>query len=264
MAYQKKTKHYSLPYLSDGEKLEGAWEERAMKMIDNALFAGNLGVARALFDDGTYKLKKDGDKKYSLSIIPCANYSVIGIVHYRLFYYEDILEFPNIYNGHKYYIYISYSSELDVDPTKFLKTVSMDKKPDIDNNVLLAEIDLTGSEPIINEMPDSKVYADEIFAHTKDQNNPHGRTLYQDKLKITDALMVKESIIYKTVYVEGTFAGNGLCWRKTFDSTPVFVTIMQLEQGAGEIWVNIDSVINEVLIYNSGQSTKFKAEIKLE
>ena len=262
--YKNKTEHFGIPFMSKGETVDAVMEERAARIIDCALFVANHGLSKGLFDDGKYVLRKDDEKSYSLLVYPLPNYSVLGILNYRLFYAKEMIEFKDMRIGHKYYIYASYRLEIDVDPTKFIRNVSMEKKPvNNDNHVYLAEVDLTGAEPVVNENPDNKMYLDEVLAHTKKNENPHGENLIQNTLQINDELTVKESIIYKTIYVTNIFSGAGYATEMKFESRPIFANVMPMEDNAGHIWIKIEG--NSVFIYNNGiGGIPFKAEIKLE
>lgn len=263
MPYKKKTKHYAIPYISDGEGMEGSEEAKIAQMIDNIMFAGNLGVSKALFDDGNYSLKKIDEERYSLFVQAGATYSLIGIVNYQLFCTEEIVEFKDIYKGRFYYIYVGYSNSLNINSESFLKVVTTSKfSSDDKTKVLIATVDYTGDVPVIEENPDGKMYSDEVLAHTSDTTNPHGRKLLQDELNILKKLTICGCEIYKTVYIEGYFGGSGSIYMETFDDEVVFVNIMPIEQGCGEYHVNV--IGKNIEIKNTGMPTKFKAEVKLK
>ena len=263
MSYKKKTKHYSIPYLSDGEPMDGNEQERIAKIVDNLLFAGNLGVAKALFDDGSYSIIKTVDKRHSLVIQNSASYSLIGIVNYRLFCTGKVVEFKDLYQGAFYYIYIAYCSALDIDEEAFARIATTDKySKDDTTKILLATVDFRGETPIIEENPDGKMYSEEILAHTADTTNPHGRKLVQDEINVIETLKIKDIEIYRSIYVTGNFAGKGLEWNKVFENDVVFVNIMPIEIGYGEYQIKIEG--NTVRIVNTGLPVMFKAEIKVK
>lgn len=263
MAYKKKTTHYGIPYITDGEAMDGSEEQKITQMIDNLLFAGNMGLAKALFDDGNYYMIKSGERTYSLVISCGASYSAIGVLNYRLFCTNKDIVFTDISPGSIYYIYLGYTLDLDMNEDKFVKIASRNKFSKEDTTkLLMATVDFTGAEPIINENPDGKVYSDQIISHAANSTNPHGDQLFQRELKITEKLLLKDTEVFRTIYFTDVFPGVGTILTKTFASNVVFVNIMPVELGYGEFAVQIKD--NVVSISNTQASTSFKAEVRIQ
>ena len=251
MAYKKKTAIYGIPYISSGEKLSGADEERKFRMIDNLLFAANCGVSKALFDDGDYKLTDNKNGTYTLDIIPVLNYTLLGLLNNRLFYSKNSVQFPNMRVGRFYWFYAVYDEDLNLEPSKFRKMASDLERAESPYELLLATLDLRGKVPVLNDEPAGKVYSQDVLAHMSEHSNPHGKDFYQDRMTITESLKVNGKPVYGSIILSGVTAGNSQSTFIPFLS-PKFAQVMPMGAGFGETWIELTD--EGVKVFNSGMA----------
>lgn len=258
--YKKKTPIYGIPYLSSGEKIQSIEEEKRAKMLENLLFAGINGVPKVLFEDGDYDCFSNGNNTYTLIITAEHDYSLLGIVNYRLIKVQKPVVFEGLTKGNFYFIYAAYQTELDTDATKIRKLASTLPKTG-KSHVLLATVDLRGDEPIIDENPDGKEYTKDFLSHFTDRTNPHGRDLHQDRLTIHDELKINENVVFEEIPLDGFFNGTDGSVFMT-EKEPVFVTVMPLSDQYGQFWCKLSK--DKVVVYNSGQKGgSFKLMVKV-
>lgn len=260
--YKKHTSHYGIPYISNMEMMEAGEEEKAAKIIDNMLYAATFGIDKAVFEDGNYRVNLEADGLYTLSVIPYNGYSFLGIVNYCLFSSKEIKQIKNLRSGNKYFIYVFYQDDLSTNPENFYLKSSIYKLQDTSSlSIHVATIDLTGIEPKIDEEPYTRKYTSNIVAHIKDNTNPHGRTLYQDILQVSENLYLNGRKILPCEFVELTLEKNKKLYELNFESKISFVSYMDLSVPQ-TIWFEINE---KVLKVNSeGISGKIKIKVEFE
>lgn len=260
--YQKRTKHYGIPYISKGEMMEAKEQERAAQIIDNMLYAATFGVDKAVFEDGNYRLNLEPDGLYTLSIIPYNGYSFLGIVNYCLFSSNEIKKINNLRSGNKYFIYVFYQNDLSTNPENFILSARTDKITDSSSlSIHVATIDLTGIEPVIDENPYSKKYSAPISVHMTDDTNPHGKTLYQDVLQVVEKLYIKGRIISPYEIVELNLETNKTTYELNFDEKISFASYMNLSEPQN-IWFNIED--KKITVNSEGKVGKIKIKVEFE
>jgi hypothetical protein len=211
------------------EMMEAGEEERAAKIIDNMLYAATFGVDKAVFEDGNYRVNLQEDGLYTLSIIPYNGYSFLGIVNYCLFSSENTLQINDLRSGNKYFIYVFYKDDLSTNPENFyLKSSTYKLNDNSPLSIHVATVDLTGIEPKIDEEPYARKYTSNIVAHIKDNTNPHGRTLYQDILNVSEKIYVEGYKINIYTYKEIEFTSNKKTYEFEFEKEIEYVSYMNL------------------------------------
>ena len=258
--YKKTTPIYHIPYISEGERVSQRSEALAATIVENALFAGTCGVPDALFEDGQYTLHNMQDGTYTLIVAASGTFSLCGLVNHRLFRTEEPVLFEKLELGKQYLIYVGYQPELDADPTQFVRVATQNRKEGT-GYVLLANIDLMGTEPHLDEEPDGKLYSRDVLQHSSDQTNPHGRRLTQDELRVLERLTVAGRPVHGSVYLRSRLNGNGIPTLFTLENQIVHVSVMPMEDGAGSIWCKMEG--NVLHIYNTGRGVLFSAEVKV-
>lgn len=256
--YERHTKYFHLPYISEGEELSGESERIAATIIDNELLAATGGMTKCLIEDGDYDVFDNGDGTYTLVLKKLGDFSVIGILNRRLFLCEE-----NIYNdclaaGNLYYFYACYSDSMETDPTSFTREATTDPKADSPYTILLCMVDLRGDAPVVIDDMDDKVYTKNILAHGSDCSNPHGRTLYQDNLVINDTLKIEDRSVYSSETRSVELPGNSDCVVLSFGADVAFVSVMPLEQGIGSWWCEMSG--KEARIYSDGSRCRCRVK----
>ena len=260
--YKKQTKHYGIPYISNMEMMEAGEEERAAKIIDNMLYAATFGVDKAVFEDGNYRLHLEENGLYTLSIIPYNGYSFLGIVNYCLFSSEKTMQIKDLRSGNKYFIYVFYKDDLSTNPENFYLQSSIYKLNDTSSlSIHVATVDLTGIEPVIDEEPYARKYTSNIVAHIKDNSNPHGRTLHQDILNVSEKLYVEGYKINNYIYQEIELIQNKKTYELEFEKEIEYVSYMNLS-----VPQNIYFELNnrKLKINSEGKSGKIKIKVEFK
>ena len=260
--YKNKTTFYKIPYMGNGDILVEEDEKQQMTIIDNLLYAATFGASKCLIEDGDYELSDVTENSCRVKIKPYSEYTLLGIINYRLFMYTKVLSSILMMKGAYYYIYVQYSQNLDLSPTQF--TLAVETRPHDERSetkLKIAEVDFTGNYPILKYDLD-KVYAKNILAHTRDTTNPHGEELTQDTLKITNKLFIAEQEIYQVIYSTIESKGQGEPYKLNLGHrTPVFVTAVGEDASIGNIYCKL--LENDVEIVNSGAIGK-KINLRIE
>lgn len=260
MPYSKKTKLYRIPVMGKGDVLNEKDEMSQMTIVDNLLYAATYGCSKCVIEEGKYALKKS-DGGYRLSIQPIEEFSLLGILNYRLFYQRNELLSQEIPVGVFYYMYAEYTEGLEADAESFIITGYPYRQIDDDHHLLICTINTAAGT--IN-LDVNKVFAKNILAHTADKTNPHGKTLNQEILLVNNALTVQNHPIYGAIYanVESN-GGSGVRYLVSADYKIVFVHAYPENTSAGMIaWKAIG---NEVVLTNLGASgVKINLKIEVE
>ena len=262
MSYKKHTSHYGIPYISNMEMMEASEEEKAAKIIDNMLYAATFGVDKDVFEDGNYRLNLEEDGLYTLSIIPYNGYSFLGIVNYCLFSSKEIKKVKNLRSGNKYFIYVIYNDDLSVNPENFyLKSSVYELNNDSSLLIHVATVDLTGIQPKIDEEPYARKYTQGIVNHIQDKSNPHGRTLYQDVLHVTEDLYIAGFKMSPCQFFELNLENNKNFYEISFEKNIAFVSYCDLSVPQ-KIWFEINK--NKLKVNSEGKSGKIKIKVEFE
>ena len=263
MPYSGQTTFYSIPYMKQGDYLTETEEERRAKIIDHLLYVATFGASKAIIEDGVYALVEN-EGEYSLTINSAGSeYILMAIANYRLVYRQEEIVIPlTIEEGKTYYVYLTAINEsIDTDPS--LCEFEVTESPISDTHyLLLATIDYTDTEPVLDTDAD-KQYLTNISAHTMDNTNPHGTTLSQQNLRVTDSLRVHGSDICPYVIHEiQSCTGSTPSVVQIDHFTPVFVTPMIEDTDIGTVACKINSD-KTISVTNSGAAGK-KIILKIE
>ena len=250
MSYSGHTTFYRLPYMMRGDYLTEAEEERRARIIDHLLFVSTYGAAKAVVEDPAFTLEDADSTVCTLRLSSIGgSYVFLALVNYRLAYRVDPIEL-NMTQGSTYYIYVIYADGMEVNPT-VCSVVASASEYDDPNHLLLATVDFTGSEAVLDTDSD-KQYLTNLAAHSMDATNPHGTHLYQKDLDVTDTLALRGSPVYPVFYRQVAAPGPSLQRVLSIDGVrPVFVSAMidSLDVGQVSVHINDDRTI---VVKNSG------------
>lgn len=256
MAYKNKTRFYRIPVMGYGDAITEEEEMRQMSIVDNLLYASTFGVSKCILEEGNYSVKQQGNN-YVLEISKPLNsdYSLLGIINYRLFMSTKTVTSTEMFKGNKWYVYVEYTSYLEDSANKFDLSVSLFEK-DEDNFLLVAIVDLTDINNIKINTDTNKIYAKNILAHTADRTNPHGKKLMQEELYL------QNNRVYTPIYGKMTvFINQENKYICPSNFVPVFAHIYPENPDMGTIAWKIYN--NNILIWISGLSSG-DVNIKIE
>lgn len=254
MSYKNQTNFYRIPVLGYGDVITEEEEMRQMTIIDNLLYASTFGASKCILEEGKYSVKKSGTN-YVLEISPTEDYSLLGIVNYRLFLSKETIKSFEMMPGNVWYVYIEYTQYLEEESDKFRLITSLFEKEG-DEYLLAAEIDLTDENNIKINTDTNKVYAKNILAHTADNTNPHGKKLMQEELYL------QKHRVYTPIYGKMTaFINQENKYICPDNFVPVFVHIYPENPDMGTIAWKIYE--NNILIFVSGLTSGI-VNIKIE
>lgn len=193
MPYKKHTPIFRIPIPCKGDKIQEAEETKARNIIENQLIAGMKGISCSVFEEGVYKLVNNQDGTYSVSLVQTmADFAFCGVVGGCYAESKDPIIWKNFATGFKYYLYIQYTDAQLEDPTAF--RLSSGKTPfTVENGpyLLMATVDLTNGQQVIDSEPVGKIYSDTVATHHHRDTNPHGPHVKQDNFTINGKLTVK-------------------------------------------------------------------------
>jgi len=257
MGYSKKTGLYRIPVMGYGDTLLEEEEMRQMTIIDNLLYAATYGCSKCIIEEGIYSIKKENGE-LKLVIKPLEQFSLLGILNYRLFLSKKELTY-NLYPQAFYYIYAEYTESLENNANSF--TIKGYGSPQLSNDfrLLLCTID---TEKEVIDLDVEKIYAKNVLAHTADSTNPHGKTLNQDNLLINKSISVDGNRVYGAIYADVFSQGqDGIVFNTPEEYEVVFVSIYPESLQVGEIsWETNE---NNITIKNSGEKA-IKLHLKVE
>lgn len=177
-----------MPVVGKGDLIKADQEYRKAIIIENMLIAGTQGLTEVVFDDGTYRLNKDGDV-YEVSVTAGGTYpSMEGIVGGYYFKGASKVRWDNLKSGNFHYLYIKATSKTPHENSAIRLTASnvvLGK-----GSLLMATVDLREETPVVETNPDGKIYSADVARHAADSSNPHGRELEQEELTITSGLTI--------------------------------------------------------------------------
>lgn len=263
MGYGKSSIFFNLPYMEAGDFLVESEEAKKANMIGNLLYVATFGATNAILTDASYELSQVIDGSCSLSIkstnsvsiLPSVYATFIAIINGYLSYKVGEITIENITQGNKWYVYACCNEEMLVDASRAAIISSTSKYNDI-NHILLATIDFTGSSPILDYTTDKKFYAN-MSQHSITSTNPHGTSVTQADLNITNSLKIGLKSILPYVIIDVSLDGNNDVTIPSSDTgiMPEFVTIM----GSNSVTVTIS---NTNVIFSSDSAVSIKAKIE--
>lgn len=249
MSYSKKTRFYRIPVMGKGDVLTEENEMRQMTIIDNLLYATTYGCSKCVIEEGRFVLRADGGN-FRLHITAIDEYSLLGILNYRLFMSAGELVTQELMPNLNYYVYAEYTSGLEIDPTAFALKSYPYVQADSDQRLLICMVDTLRGQ-IKSDV--DKVYAKNILAHTADRTNPHGKFVSQDIMSIEERLSIQGFPAYGSIYDEVLSGGEGGVEYEVDDKYKVvFVNVYAEELSAGAIAYRLDD--GKVTIFNSGDA----------
>ena len=222
MAYTNHTQFFGIPVMGVGDLLTEEQEVEQMGILDGLLYAlsygcrtlmveegnysisnGRLTITPAILVDGTERIEEQSTSDSSSSSSAeqiTANaensYSLMGIVNGRMFASRRTIVVDRmLYPNTTYYAYVEYNDALNFNPSEFSVGIYSMEQGVSDSRILICTIEgvENGSSTtwqINTDLPE-KVYSSNIVAHTADSTNPHGATLVQSNLQVSNALSVK-------------------------------------------------------------------------
>lgn len=250
MSYKNSSRFYRIPVLGYGDTITEEEEMKKASIIDNLLFASNFGTSKCILEEGDYAVKSESGGCYYLEITKPENgdYSLLGIVNYRLFLSDKTEKSNVVTKGYTYNVYVEYISSTEYDASAFnIKAYCGYPPEDNEYRLLIAQIDLTDEKDIKLNTDTGKVYAKNILAHTSDFTNPHGKKLLQDELYI------QNHRVYTSIYGKmNVFPNQENKYICPDGFIPVFANIYPENPNMGTIAWKIYN--DDVLIYVSGLS----------
>ena len=260
MSYTGSTQFYRIPYLKTGDYITESEEERRAKIIDNLLYVATYGAIKAIVQDAQYTLTDSAEDPCKLTIEPepGSDYVFLAVVNYRLAYRTDTIEFTLV-KGEKYYVYLSYTDGMEIEPLTCLVSVSTEEIDDA-QHILLCTLDYTGDEAVLDTESD-KQYLSNLAAHTMDNVNPHGTKLYQSTLLVIRGLAVRANPVYPYVIRDVEVNGSTPVSVEVEDMVPKFVTVMSQDSSIGDVLCVINND-NTISVSNSGSAGTVQLKIE--
>lgn len=205
MPYGGTTRFYGLPYMEKGDMLTATEEERRAKILDNLLYAATYGATNAVIEDPLFTVA-DNDADWLLTLSPAGGEFVfMAVVNYRLAYREEAVSL-HLAQGGFYYIYITYATGLETDPSQ-CGVEALETTVKSTTHTLLCTVDCTGAAPVLDTTPEGKPYMVNLAAHAADSVNPHGQLLEQYALSVTGSLAVNNQLVRPVAYAAVTAPG---------------------------------------------------------
>ena len=263
MAYTNRTTFYRIPVMAYGDQMSEEQEMIKMGIIDSLLYASCFGCMKAIFEEGTYSIQfTEGNTSAELVISPITSggYSLMGLVNGRMFYSHEAIRAGQLMTNMTYYAYAEYTGFLEYDPSQIQIRLYTEPQANSSYKLPLCIVNTSTASPSINTDVD-KPYAKNILAHIIDVTNPHGKTLYQQNLNVTDSLTVQGNPVHGAIYGNYTTHSGEHEWTPPDGQVPVFASAYPESSSAGTISWRIAS--GKVYLSNSGVSgitVNFKIE----
>ena len=252
MAYGRSTTFFDLPYMESGDYLTEADEAARAGKIDSLLYVATYGVQNAILVDGVYSLEDVTAESCSLTIstnssvqIMPNTYAVfIAVVKKFLAYRTSEITVEGLLQGAVWRIYASYNDSMPSSPSQVTIEASQIALSGA-NHLLLATVDFTGASPVLDHTTGKTFYAN-VANHALTSTNPHGETLTQADLNVTDELKISGNKTYSSKIMDVVLEGEP---PMTIESSstglvPEFVTLMPGSTGASATISNGDIVVS--------------------
>jgi hypothetical protein len=197
--YKRKTPHYQIPVVAQGQRIQSDEEMRRATIVENQLIASTGGVKCAVFQDGHYRLREEEDGTYSVVLGSTgANMALMGTVYSGLAMTNRDVVWKGLVPGDIYRLYVRWTRKLFENPKSFRVLISKRDEPIANEQVLyLARVDMTDADPAkftIDRNPPGKVYSQDIARHSTDTEDPHGETLIQTNLEVREVLSARRIV----------------------------------------------------------------------
>jgi hypothetical protein len=189
--YKQRTKILKIPVVGTDDHIIPEVELRKYQIIENMLLACLKGMKNCVFEEGVFSVVPNYDKFSVFLRARGSDFCAIGIAGGAFFAAPSSLEWPSLEKGRKYFLYISGGSNTFVESCDVRATAIQHEKR-MSASVLMATIDLTGNEPVLNTNPDTKIYTTDLGLHVSDSENPHGEQMIQNELCIRHRIIIGE------------------------------------------------------------------------
>jgi hypothetical protein len=193
-SYNQKTRYLGIPVVGYGNTIIPEVELRKYQIIENMLLAGTQGVRNVVFDDGSYRLEKESDGMFLVSLSATgASPSAEGMANGIYFKAPPQVVWGGLAAGFQHFLYLTTSVKTYADHEEVRAVSSIHP---LENGLLMASAELRGAGPVsLDTYPDGKVYSADVARHVSDWENPHGRKLRQDELVVTGRLVLSDEAV---------------------------------------------------------------------
>ena len=188
--YKQKTPHFGIPVVGYGDSISPEVEMRRYTIIENMLIAGTYGLSEVVFDDGGYTIEAGGGGFSVVLRTGGASPSARGLVGGFYFDAPPEVRWGGLKDGRLFYLYLRTTSKTPYESSS-VRAVASERLLG-KGALLLASVDLRDENPVVNTMPDGKVYSQDVANHVSDRSNPHGRSLVQDEIQVLKRLVMGE------------------------------------------------------------------------
>lgn len=189
--YRQRTKLLGLPVIGLNDRIQPDLELQKYQIIENLLVAGTQGVKNCVFDDGTFRLDRETDETFYVSLSATGHSpSAHGIVGGAYFFAQSRIKWEGLAKGYIYWLYLRGNPKTFEIPSE-VRTIAS-QYPLEGDVVLLAKVDLSSDPPSLDANPDGKIYSEDLARHISDCENPHGRTLHQDEVVVRNRLVLHD------------------------------------------------------------------------
>lgn len=189
MPYKRRTSFFGIPVPGSGDRINSETEMDKANLIENQLIAASRGAYCCVYEDGEYTALKGSDGFY---VVRCSSYggkpALLGVINRGLAQTFSTVKWANLNEGFFYYLYAEWTNTQFTNEESFAVTSYTSKQAQLETNLLLATLDLTGEVPVIDSNPDGKLYAKDFTSHINDTTNPHSPVLTQDELVVRKQL----------------------------------------------------------------------------
>ena len=124
MSYKQKTAYLGIPVVGFDDHIEPETELRKYQIIENMLIAGTQGVKCCVFDDGDYRIERQADGQYEVTLSATGGSpSASGMVGGAYFFTTDQLKWSDLKAGEMHYLSLTGSYKTFANPSR-VRTVS--------------------------------------------------------------------------------------------------------------------------------------------
>lgn len=189
--YKQQTRVLKIPVVGDRDHIHPELELQKYQIIENMLLASLKGMKNCIFEEGVFDVVPSYDKFSVFLKAHGGDSCARGIVGGAFFDAPSTLEWSNLEKGHRYQLCIAGGPNTFSCPSN-IRTTAFEQEKTASTAVLMATLDLTGTDPILNSNPDTKIYTTDLGIHVSDSENPHGEQMIQNELCIRHRLVLGE------------------------------------------------------------------------